>query len=206
HQILVSAGVAGGAELHHHLSKRHHFLAIEVPAALGKGLVFDVQRCHTGFFVFLDRAIDVEGTPIACIGVSHEGHTDGRGNCTVVGQHFCETGKTQFRFADTRPCCPRPRHVDHGKTLALNKLGGEAVVRPWGDDDTGLAQELPQGSSRLHRLSPKAYGCDCSDVTRAWPQRNKGWRLVQPPSVITAAVATRLVFRGQTQYALPRRY
>src|SRR5439155_12452026 len=29
HQILVSAGVAGGAELDHHLSKRHHFLTVE---------------------------------------------------------------------------------------------------------------------------------------------------------------------------------
>src|SRR5215470_9552836 len=42
YQILVCAGVAGGAELDHHVSEWHHFLAVEVPTALGKGLVFDV--------------------------------------------------------------------------------------------------------------------------------------------------------------------
>src|SRR5262249_40569355 len=137
-EILVSTGIAGGVELDHHLSERYYFLAIEVPAALGKGLVFDVQRCHTGFFVFLDCAIDVESSPITRIGVSDERHTDGGGDGTGVAQLSRAAGEPQVRFPHTRHRRSCPGHVDHWKTLALNDLGGKAIICPRCDDDPGL--------------------------------------------------------------------
>jgi len=64
-----------------------------VAAALGRGLVLEVDACHAGLDEPLHRVAHAKRVPVAGIGVAEEGDADGAGEIACIEHHLGEGGE-----------------------------------------------------------------------------------------------------------------
>ena len=88
YEILIAAGVAGGAHFRHHRFRRDDLLACEETASLGEHLIFDVQGRCAGVFVLAHGAPYVERIAVTGVGVANYGDVYRLRNSASVRDHL----------------------------------------------------------------------------------------------------------------------
>jgi hypothetical protein len=94
-------GVERGAQLAAHLGHRHHALAVKVAAALGKGLVFELNHGRTGALEGAHRALGVQGVAKAGIGIDDHRQLHPLGDAREAVSHLGGGGQADIGAAQS---------------------------------------------------------------------------------------------------------
>jgi hypothetical protein len=96
----------GGADARHERLDGDELLALEVAAALGDGLILQVERRHVGVDVCMNGARDAERTAEASVGVGDDGDpVVQRGDHARLVGHLGQGDESQIRGAQKRGSC-----------------------------------------------------------------------------------------------------
>ena len=143
----------GGADLLRELLGRHHLLAGDVPALLGRDLVLHVQPRHARLLVLAHRAHRVQRVAVAGVGVGDHRQRHRARQVRGVIRHLGEGGEAEVGLAQVRGGGARARHVHRGEARRLDEARGEAVVSAGRHDEAGRGEKLAETSGRAHRSS-----------------------------------------------------
>ena len=111
-------------------------------AALGKGLVFNLQHGGAGLLESAHGAHGVERVAKAGVGVHDDRNADALGDAGQGVGHFGGGGQADVGAAQPRVGNRRAGQVERFKAGLLGDQGGEGVVDPGGQQDLGLLQTL----------------------------------------------------------------
>ena len=99
--VGIRARIQRGLELAHHLLHRHHRLAIQMAAALGEGLVFQLDHGGTCPLKPFDRAHHIKRVAKTCVSIHDDRQTDTLGDAGQRVGHLGEGGQTNVRAAQS---------------------------------------------------------------------------------------------------------
>ena len=117
-----------------------------MPAALGRHLVFDVQRRDAGLLVLLHGPYDVDRVAEAGVGVGDD--RQGAGSCDATGvvDHLGHGHEPDVGTAEHRRRGAEARHVDGLETRLLDEAGAERVVHTRREHGIARLEHLPQAA------------------------------------------------------------
>jgi len=139
------ARVERGPQLPAHLGARDHALAIEVAAALGKGLVLQLHHGRAGALERAHRALRVQGVAEAGIAVHDDGQRDPFRDARERVGHLGRRGQSDIGAAEARVGDGGAREVQGLEAGLFRNEGGERVVNAGGEDGGRGLQPLPEG-------------------------------------------------------------
>jgi hypothetical protein len=139
HDQRLGAGtsIERGAELALHLGDRDHGLAVEVAAALGEGLVLELDHGRTGALEAAHRALHVERVAEAGVGVDDHRHAHAFGDARQRLLDFREGRQADVAAAEPGVGDRRTREIERLEAGLLGDERRERVV------DAGREQHAP---------------------------------------------------------------
>ena len=160
HEVVVFAGVGGGAELLDLLLGRDDALALEVAALLGPLLVLEDDAGDARAHALAHGADDVERVAVAGVHVGHERHVDGCDDGPHTVEHL---GRGEQAVVGGAEGCGGEAEAggeDGVEAGLLCEPRGERVVGAGQHDDLRPAEPGPQGGRVAHLvLHPAPRGC-----------------------------------------------
>ena len=151
----VGRGAAGRGhlDLAHHLVDGHHAPARGMPAPLGEHLVLDLDRGRAGRLVALDRALQVEQTAKAGIGIADDRRRRPLADLGDAPHHLGVADEAGVGQPE-RGRHAVARHVERLEPQPVRDFGGNHVVDAGSRDQPLAGQRRPQPRSRMHGSTP----------------------------------------------------
>lgn len=144
HEAIVDACVERGLDLSYHLRLRHDGLAVEMPAALGKRLVFQHDRARAGLLEELYRAAHVDRVAESGVGVDHQRHLHDVGHRTHVGDELGDGQKPQVGDAEIAVGNTCAGHEHHLVSRRFDDARGEGVEGSSHEGARAAHEDAPQ--------------------------------------------------------------
>ena len=149
HEIRVAPRMDGGADFGDPVFARDQFLVVEMAAALGRNLIFDMDSGDARALVILDGADDVEFVAVTGVGIGDQGHFDRAHHAGGVGDHFGFRQQAEIGIT-VRDGRARARHINQRKACLFHKPSGKAVVGTGRDEHAGFAQQGAEFRGLIH--------------------------------------------------------
>ena len=127
-RVGAAARVQRGLELAAHLAYRHHRLAVQVPAALGKALVLNLDHGGACALKAAHGALGVEGVAEAGVGIDDDGRAHALGDAGQGVFHLGVGGQAHVGAAQPRVGNGSARQVQRLKARLLRHQGAQGVV------------------------------------------------------------------------------
>ena len=170
--VRIQPTVDGGVNFLNHLGERDHFLAGEMPAALGKYLVFDLDGVGPAALEHAHRAGHIDGVAETGIGIDDQRQTDRiahRGD--MVGK-LAQGDQAQIRHTQKHVGDPGAGHVDRLEADILDKPRGERIGRAGQDYGPALRHHIldptVEGGCRGHAAASFSPATATAMFRRAW--------------------------------------
>jgi hypothetical protein len=123
----IATRVDCGFDLGHHLDRRDHLLALEMPAALREHLVLDLDRVGAGALEQLDGTPHVERVAESGVGIDHQrAGEDGTDRGNVVDQ-LGQGDQAVVGDAEIGVGNPGTGHIGGRKAAVGNHAGGKRI-------------------------------------------------------------------------------
>ena len=129
HQFGIFAGVGGGPQLGAHLGRLDERFAREMPAPLGKSLVFKLDCCGAGRFQLADGPLDVDRFAEARVGIDDQRDRDAPREPGRLGRQFAEREQPHVGQCQGARREGRPREIHRIVAGLLDQAGRQGVER-----------------------------------------------------------------------------
>jgi hypothetical protein len=146
HEVVRAARLDRGPHLLDHLICRDHVLARQMPAALRRHLVLEMERRHPGRLVLADCAHDVERVAVAVVGVGDHGDADGLHETAGVVDHLAERQQPDVGASQERRRGAVAGHVHGFEARLLDQPRRQRVVGAGRDDGVRACEQLAEAS------------------------------------------------------------
>ena len=164
-RLVAVARVERGVQLAAHLGRADHGLAVQVPAAFGKVLVFELHHRRAGALEAAHRALHVERVAETRVAIHDYGRMHAFCDTRQRVLYFAERGQAHVRAPEPRVGDRCARQVQRFEAGLLGNQRRERVVDAWRQQGLGLLQALFQRGAGHGRLSGAVNGQDANCVS-----------------------------------------
>ena len=147
--------IESGLDLANHFLRRDQRLVVEMPASLGKCLIFELNRVRPRALEQADRAADVQRVAVAGISIDDERGADTIADHGGGVDDFAHGDETDIGASETGIGNGRPRHIERRKPRPLGEMRGERIENSRRHHDRLARQSRTKVYRIRHGHSPR---------------------------------------------------